>query len=442
MKKVVSRFLQNYHHTPLVSSHQANLAPLMKAFYSTSAMGDQEKKNEMRKVTLLPGDGIGVEICSCVCELFHYAGIPIQWDTHLVTGSFFGVGSDSNLNPTRSIVQEDKRRREITNPTGGTAYSYLRKEKWSQIDPEIHYPDLHQSIINNKVVLKGPFMTRDVSKSIDRMLALKYGLYAHVVPIKIPQNLPDSVFTPFRGVDLVVVRENTEGEYSGLEHEVQPGVVESLKIITREASLKIAKWAFEYAKLSRRNKVVAIHKANIMKKSDGLFIECCKEVSKLYPDVEYGELIIDNAAMQLVKHPNSFTNSVVVTPNLYGSIISNTASALVGGPGCIAGFNAADIDDMNSVRVFEQGNRHVAMDISGRLIANPIGLILSSVQMLEYMGMKNHALRIKYALSETLKNASTKILTPDLGGSGSSVTFIEAMMKNIPREGDPRIHEM
>ena len=383
-----------------------------------------------------------MEICSCVCELFHYAKIPIQWDTFLVTGSFFGVGSDNNLNPIRTIVPEDKRRREIQNPTGGTAYSYLRKEKWSQIDPEVHYPDLHESIMKNRVVLKGPFITRDVSKSIDRMLALKYGLYAHVVPIKAPINLPDTVYTPFRGTDMVVVRENTEGEYSGLEHQVQPGVVESLKIITRDASMKIARWAFEYAKENKRNKVIAIHKANIMKKTDGLFIECCKKVAAEYPDIEYGELIVDNAVMQLVKNPNFFTNSVVVTPNLYGSIVSNTASALVGGVGVIAGFNASDFQDKHNVRVFEQGNRHVAMDISGRLIANPIGLIESSIHMLEHMGMKDHALRIKFALKETLKKSNTKNLTPDMNGTGSSVTFIESMMKNIPREDDPRIHEL
>ncbi|EFC42166.1 isocitrate dehydrogenase [Naegleria gruberi] len=409
-----------------------------KAFFSQSAL----QREAIKKVTLLPGDGIGVEICSCVCELFHYANIPIQWDTYLVSGSFFGVGSDSSLNPTRNLIEEDPRRRGETNPSGGTAYSYLRKEKWSQIDPEVHYPDLHQSILNNKVVLKGPFITRDVSKSIDRMLALKYGLYAHVVPVKAPQNLPPSVFTPFRDVDMVVVRENTEAEYSGLEHQVQPGVVESLKIITRDGSMRIAKWAFEYAKQSKRSKVIAIHKANIMKKSDGLFIECCKQVAKEYPDIQYSELIVDNAVMQLVKNPHSFDNSVVVTPNLYGSIVSNTASSLVGGVGVISGFNATDINKPDAVRVFEQGNRHVAMDISGRLIANPIGLISSSIQMLDHMGMNTHANRIKFALKETLLNANPKILTPDIGGTGSSVSFIEAMMRHIPKADDPRIKDL
>ncbi|KAL9649027.1 hypothetical protein ABK040_008404 [Willaertia magna] len=410
---------------------------VQKHCFSTSKLLNEEK----RRVTLLPGDGIGVELCSCVCELFHCAKIPIAWDTFLVTGNFFGLGSDINLNPTRTILPEDKRRREIENPQGGTAYSYLRKEKWSKVDPEIHYPELHASIMKNKVVLKGPFVTKDVNNSIDRMLALKYGLYAHVVPIKAPLGLPDSVYTPFRGVDMVVVRENTEAEYSGLEHEVQKGVVESLKVITRDASLKIARYAFEYAQATKR-KVIAIHKANIMKKSDGLFIQCCKEVAKQYPEVEYGELIVDNAAMQLVKNPNLFSNSVVVTPNLYGGIVSNVASSLVGGVGVIAGFNSADLSDNKAVRVFEQGNRHVANDISGRLIANPIGLILSSIEMLKYMGMNNDAKRISFALKQTLKKANDKILTPDLGGNGGSVAFVETMMKNIPQADDPRINEL
>ncbi|KAL0486507.1 isocitrate dehydrogenase regulatory subunit B [Acrasis kona] len=308
-----------------------------------------------------------------------------------------------------------------------THYSKLRKQAINSWDPEIHYPDLHESITRNKVVLKGPFFTPVGTghASIERMIALKYNLFAHVVPVHKPPGFSDELKVPFRDMNTVVVRENTEAEFSGLEHTVVPGVVESLKIVTREKSSQIAEYAFDLAKRTKRTKVIAVHKANIIKMGDGLFLKCCKEVAEKYPDVKYEEMIVDNASMQLVKNPKYFENSVIVTTNLYGTIVSNIAVALVGGPGCVGGWNEGD-----DIAVFEQGARHVAADIAGQGIANPTGLILSAVDMLRHLKMDEHADRIENAVRETYSKNIDK-LTPDVGGKAMTHDFVTALMNNM-----------
>jgi isocitrate dehydrogenase (NAD+) len=228
-------------------------------------------------------------------------------------------------------------------------------------------------------------------------------------------------------MDTVVVRENTEAEFSGLEHEVQPGVVESLKIITREKSSQIAQYAFEYAARTGRKKVVAVHKANIIKMGDGLFLACCREIAEKYPDIKYEEMIVDNTAMQLVKNPAGFNNSVIVTTNLYGSLVSNIAVALVGGPGVVGGWNEG-----SDILVFEQGARHVASDIAGLGVANPTGLLLSAVDMLRHLKLDKDADRIFNAVKDTYANPAYKtLLTKDLGGSATTEKFVSAIMNHL-----------
>jgi isocitrate dehydrogenase (NAD+) len=375
-----------------------------------------------KTVTLIPGDGVGPELCASVVELFRYAQIPIRWETFLVKGTYFGLGSNDALNPTTSVVEDRFQQKP-------SLYSAVRKQALSSWDPEIHYPDLHESIIKNKVVLKGPFFT-PVGKghtSIERMLAMKYNLYAHVVPVSKPPGFPTNIEVPFRDMDAVVVRENTEAEFSGIEHAVVPGVVESLKVITREKSTLIAKYAFEFAKRTKRDKVIAVHKANIIKMGDGLFLKCCREVSEEHPEVDYTEMIVDNTAMQLVKNPHQFNNSVIVTTNLYGSLVSNIAVALVGGPGVVGGWNEG-----SDILIFEQGARHVAADIAGLGVANPTGILLSSIDMLRHLQLNDHADRIYNALKDTYSDPAHKsMLTMDIGGTANTQDFISAIIKHL-----------
>jgi len=223
-------------------------------------------------------------------------------------------------------------------------------------------------------------------------------------------------------VDCVLIRENTEGEYMSLEHENIPGVVESLKIITEEKSLRIAKFAFEYAKIYNRKKVTAIHKANIMKLGDGLFLECCREVSKQYPDIEFNDLIIDNASMQMVSHPGQF--DVLCMPNLYGNILSNIAAGLVGGAGLVSGMNIGP-----RYAVFESGTRNSGRTLVGKNIANPTGLVFAACDMLEYLGHLKHAKMIRDSVWTTL--SVNNIRTPDLGGSASTTELVRAIVEDI-----------
>lgn len=285
----------------------------------------------------------------------------------------------------------------------------------AQVPIQFIYPEvdlaidggLTEEVVNlfskTKVAIKGPYFTPIGSKapSINIQLRTKFDLYANVVHA---YNIP-GVETRHKDIDIVIIRENTEGEYSGLEHSVVPGVVESLKIITEEKSYRIAEYAFQYAVNNGRNKVTAVHKANIMKSADGLFLDCCKQVAKKYPFIEFENMIVDNTCMQMVSRPQQF--DVMVLPNLYGNIVTNIATGLVGGPGLFAGGNIG----FNSA-IFEQGSRHSAKSLAGQQLANPTATILGGVMMLRYLKMTEYADMIERAIANVY--AKTNKRTQDL----------------------------
>jgi isocitrate dehydrogenase (NAD+) len=279
-------------------------------------------------------------------------------------------------------------------------------------------PEIIESIQRNKVALKGP-VTTPVGKgfqSVNVRLRKAMNLYANLRPLKTLAGVPSR----FENVDLVVVRENTEGLYSGLEHEVVPGVVESLKIITEVASTRIARFAFEYARRQGRGRVTAVHKANIMKKSDGLFLDCCRKVAEEYPDIKSDDRIIDNMCMQLVIHPERY--DVLVLENLYGDIVSDLGAGLVGGLGVVPGANIGD-----GIAVFEAVHGS-APDIAGQDLANPLALIHSSVLMLRYLEEDAAAARIDAAIQVVLGRGQR---TRDLGGDLGTTAFTDALVAAI-----------
>jgi len=330
-----------------------------------------------RKITLMPGDGIGPEVTAATVSVLAAAGQDFDWET-------FVVGADA-------LAQ-------FGDP--------LPKE-------------LLDSIRRNKIAFKGPVMTPIGSgfTSSNVRLRKELDLYANLRPVKSLAGVPSR----YENVDLIVVRENTEDLYSGLEHEVVPGVVESLKIITERASLRIAKFAFEYARREGRKKVTAIHKANIMKMSDGLFLRCFRQVATEYPDIQANDMIVDNTCMQLVLNPDKF--DVLLLENLYGDIVSDLAAGLVGGLGIVPGANLGD-----DVAVFEAVHG-AAPDIAGRGIANPTALIQTAVLMLKYLGEREAADRISSALGKVL--AAGKVLTKDLGGHANTIDFTNEVIRSL-----------
>jgi isocitrate dehydrogenase (NAD+) len=324
-------------------------------------------------ITLIPGDGIGPEITDAVLRVLKASGVSIEWEEHLAGA--------------RAVEQ------------GGTALPV----------------ELVDSIRRNKVALKGPVTTPigDGFSSVNVGLRKSLNLYANVRPV---WNLP-GIRANSSGVDLVIVRENTEDVYAGLEHEVVPGVVESLKIITEKASTRIAQFAFTYARRHGRKKVTAVHKANIMKLSDGLFLESTRIVARDYPDIEYEERIVDAVCMQLVMTPSRF--DVLVMPNLYGDIVSDLCAGLVGGLGVVGAANlGADIG------VFEAVHGS-APDIAGQGIANPSALLLSAVLMLRYIDEIAAADRVMAALVGVLTAGGVR--TRDLGGTATTTEFADAI---------------
>jgi isocitrate dehydrogenase (NAD+) len=329
-------------------------------------------------ITLIPGDGIGPEVTDAVLRIFNAAHVAIEWERHLA---------------------------------GAQAVA-----RYGTPIP----PALIESIRRNKVALKGPVTTPvgEGFTSVNVGLRKALDLYANLRPV---WNLP-GVSSKFEGIDLVIVRENTEDLYAGLEHVVVPGVVESLKIITERASTRIASFAFEYAKRHGRKKVTAIHKANIMKLGDGLFIESTRAVARNYPDITYDERIIDAACMHLVLNPRLF--DVMVLPNLYGDIVSDLCAGLVGGLGVVGaanlGFDAA---------IFEAVHGS-APDIAGRNIANPTALLLSGVMMLRHLDMGEAADGIMAAINHVLTEG--KVRTQDLGGTATTNVFADAICAAIP----------
>jgi isocitrate dehydrogenase (NAD+) len=330
-----------------------------------------------RTITLMPGDGIGPEVTAATVSVLTAAGVNLDWETHI-------VGADALAKYGDPLPKE-----------------------------------LLDSIKRNKVALKGPVMTPIATgfTSSNVRLRKELDLYANLRPAKSLPGVPSR----YENVDLIVVRENTEDLYSGLEHEVVPGVVESLKIITERASRRIAKFAFEYARREGRKKVTAIHKANIMKMSDGLFLRCFREESVNYPEIEANDLIVDNTCMQLVMNPNRF--DVLLLENLYGDIVSDLTAGLVGGLGMVPGANLGE-----EIAVFEAVHG-AAPDIAGRGIANPSALIQTAVLMLQYLGERETAQRISAALLKVL--AEGKVLTKDLGGNANTIEYTNEIIKSL-----------
>jgi isocitrate dehydrogenase (NAD+) len=278
-----------------------------------------------------------------------------------------------------------------------------------------------ESFQKNKVALKGPVTTPvgEGFASVNVELRQTFDLYANLRPVK---NLP-GVKARYDNVDLIVVRENTEGLYSGIEHEVVPGVMESLKIMTEKASTRIAKFAFEYSRSCGRKKVAAVHKANIMKLSDGLFLSCARNVSKQYPEIGFSDVIVDNLCMQLVLDPVKF--DVLLMENLYGDIVSDLAAGLVGGLGVVPG---ANIGDTHALYETVHGS---APDIQGKNIANPTAMLLAAAMMLDHIAEGAAAKRIRGSLEAVLIQGET--LTPDLGGKATTQEFADAVATEIER---------
>uniref|UniRef100_A0A3Q1MYB9 Isocitrate dehydrogenase [NAD] subunit, mitochondrial n=1 Tax=Bos taurus TaxID=9913 RepID=A0A3Q1MYB9_BOVIN len=278
------------------------------------------------------------------------------------------------------------------------------------------------AIRRNRVALKGNIETNHnlppSHKSRNNILRTSLDLYANVIHCK---SLP-GVVTRHRDIDILIVRENTEGEYSSLEHESVAGVVESLKIITKAKSLRIAEYAFQLAQESGRKKVTAVHKANIMKLGDGLFLQCCREVAARYPQITFENMIVDNTTMQLVSRPQQF--DVMVMPNLYGNIVNNVCAGLVGGPGLVAGANYGHV-----YAVFETATRNTGKSIANKNIANPTATLLASCMMLDHLKLHSYATSIRKAVLASMDNENMH--TPDIGGQGTTSEAIQDIIRHI-----------
>jgi len=331
------------------------------------------------KVTLIAGEGIGPEVAAATRKIVEAAGVQIEWE------------------------EIEGRSSAATAP--GQAVNQLAIE----------------SVRRNRVALKGPMTTTIAggAPSVNVALRKALDLYANLRPVK---NLA-GVKSRFEGVDIVLVRENTEDLYSGLEHEVVPGVVESLKIITERASTRIAKFAFEYARRHNRKKIHAIHKANIMKLSDGLFLRSVRAVAAQFPEIEYKELIVDNACMQIVMDPQQF--DMLLLPNLYGDVMSDLAAGLVGGLGVVPSANIGD-----NCAMFEAVHG-TAPDIAGKGLANPTALLMSSLLMLDYLGERSAAQRIETALHRVYREGTHR--TRDVGGQADTQEFANAVIQSLDK---------
>jgi isocitrate dehydrogenase (NAD+) len=329
------------------------------------------------RITLIPGDGIGPEVASSVVHIIEAAGAEVEWETHYA---------------------------------GAQAV-----EKFGETLPK----ELLESIKRNKVALKGP-VTTPIGKgftSVNVGLRKALDLYANVRPIRALPNVP----CRYPELSLVIVRENTESLYAGLEHIVVPGVVESLKIITEKASTRVARFAFEFARREGRKKITCGHKANIMKLSDGLFLDCFRKVATEYPEIEADDKIIDNACMQLVMRPQQF--DVMLLENLYGDIVSDLCAGLIGGLGLVPG---ANIGELGAVFEAVHGS---APDIAGQGIANPTALLQSGILMLRHLGEREVADRTENAMFEVFEEG--KVRTRDIGGNAKTAEFAEAIISKM-----------
>jgi len=329
-------------------------------------------------VTLIEGDGIGPEISQSVKDIFSAANVPIKWESVDVT----------------PILKDGK-----------TAI------------PD----DAIQSVHRNKVALKGPLAT-PVGKghvSLNLTLRRTFNLFANVRPCKSIAGYK----TPYDNVDTILIRENTEGEYSGIEHVVVDGVVQSIKLITKDASERVLRFAFQYAESVNKRKVRAVHKATIMKMSDGLFLNTAREVSKEFPNVEFDAELLDNTCLKIVTDPTPYNDKVLVMPNLYGDILSDMCAGLIGGLGLTPSGNIGD-----ECSIFEAVHGS-APDIAGKQLANPTALLLSSIMMLQHMSLQKEADVIQKAIFKTL--AEGKTITGDLGGKAKTYEYADAVIKNM-----------
>ncbi|KAG1961600.1 isocitrate dehydrogenase [NAD] subunit gamma 1, mitochondrial [Pimephales promelas] len=321
-----------------------------KPTYTGQIIPPPAKYGGRHTVTLIPGDGIGPELLGHVRELFRFSCVPVDFEV---------------VNVNSSLTSEDDIKNAI------------------------------MAIRRNGVALKGNIETNHIMppnhKSRNNLLRTSLDLYANVMHC---QSLP-GVQTRHKNIDIIIIRENTEGEYSSLEHESVSGVVECLKIITRTNSLRIADYAFKLAREKGRRRVTAVHKANIMKLGDGLFLQCCKEVASGYPDIEFDSMIVDNTTMQLVSKPQQF--DVMVMPNLYGNVVSNVCAGLVGGPGLVPGANYG-----RDYAVFETATRNTGKSIANRNIANPTAMLLASCLMLDHLKLYDYATMIRGAILTTM----------------------------------------
>ncbi|XP_011196884.2 isocitrate dehydrogenase [NAD] subunit gamma, mitochondrial isoform X2 [Zeugodacus cucurbitae] len=325
-------------------------------------------------VTMLPGGGIGPELMHYIREIFSFVGAPIDFEVIDIDPS-----TEGNHDLEYAIT----------------------------------------SIKRNGVAIKGNIETKSQGlDEVSRNVAIRneLDLYVNVVHCRAYPGIPSR----HKNIDIVLIRQNTDGEYAMLEHESVRGVVESMKVVTVENAERVARYAFEYARQNNRKKVTTIHKANIMKLSDGLFLDVAKNVHKEYPEIEHNNMIIDNTCMQLVSNPHQF--DVMNMTNLYGTIVSNVICGLIGGAGLLSGANYGD-----HFAVFEPGTRNTGTAIAGKNIANPVAMIRASAAMLNHLGHKEHARVIYEATYETLVNDG--IRTPDVGGTASSTDVVENILK-------------
>jgi len=328
---------------------------------------------------MIPGDGVGPDLMYSVQDVVKAVGAPVDFEVY-------------NLSEVNEALSAP-------------------------------FDAVEKSIRKNGVAIKGVINVPETSRSGDLKILNQYfrnhlDLYANVVKVK---SLP-GVNSRHKDMDFVVIREQTEGEYSALEHESVPGVVECLKVVTADKSRRIAKFAFDYATKHGRKKVTAVHKANIMKLGDGLFLRCCQEIAEYYPQIQFENMIVDNTSMQMTSNPQQF--DVMVMPNLYGNIIQNLAAGLVGGAGLVAGASySADL------AIFEPGAKHTFDSAVGKNSANPTAMLLSSVKLLDHLSLETEADRIRKAIHKVLNEGQTK--TRDLGGFASTQQFTAAVINNI-----------
>ena len=344
----------------------------------TSAYNKQKDADGKYTVTLFPGDGIGPEVSGAVREIYRAANVPIKWE-------------EADVTP--SINHEGK-----------------------QVIPE----ETVQSVRRNTVALKGPLAT-PVGKghvSLNLTLRRTFNLFANVRPCVSVKGCE----TPYENVNTVLIRENTEGEYSGIEHEVVDGVVQSIKLITYDASERVARYAFHHARQNNRSRVTAVHKAPIMKMTDGMFLNACRNVAKEYQDIEYDEDLLDRACLRIVRDPEPFADTVMVMPNLYGDILSDMCAGLIGGLGLTPSGNIG-----RDASIFEAVHGS-APDIAGQDKANPTALLLSSIMMLRHMSLFKHADKIERAIFETIAAGER---TGDLGGKLGTRAFTESIISRL-----------